>query len=65
MSTHFVVRQEVPQEILDAGDWMAEQLGIPRKQVFRTYTSASLVAAHRAGDPGLAERHDDARELGG
>lgn len=51
-----IARQTVPQEILDAGTWMAEQLGIPRKQVFRAYTSPSLVAAHRAGDPGLAER---------
>lgn len=56
------IRQHVPQEILDAGTWMAAQLGVPRKQVFRTYTSPSLVAAHAAGDPGLAERRPPAPE---
>lgn len=42
------VAQHVPQEILDAGDWKAEQLGIPRKEVFRQFRTPDLLAEYRA-----------------
>ena len=42
------VEQHVPQEILDAGDWKAAQLGIPRRDVFRQYQTPELLAEYRA-----------------
>jgi len=44
----FRVTQHVPQEILDAGNWKAEQLGIPRREVFRRYRTPSLLEEYRA-----------------
>lgn len=48
MNLGFRVQQHVPQEILDAGNWKAEQLGIPRREVFRQFPTPELVAEYRA-----------------
>lgn len=44
LGIRMTVKQEVPQEILDAGDKVAAHLGIPRKQVFRSYSTPDVLA---------------------
>lgn len=43
LGVSLVLRQHVPQEILDAGQVVAERLGIPRKRVFREHMDAVKV----------------------
>lgn len=52
LGLRMTVRQEVPQEILDAGTKLAAHLGIPRKQVFREHRTAEVLAMAAALDGG-------------
>ncbi|MCK9496719.1 MAG: hypothetical protein M0R75_14675, partial [Dehalococcoidia bacterium] len=44
LGLRMTVRQEVPQEILDAGDVVAAHKGITRKEVFRSMRTAEVLA---------------------